>query len=224
MVWNYILVGCPWLVKNHESQSITNESQLKKKRVWNWKFLGLYETRQFIRRQTLYYSILKSKYSPSILIYNKGLKKYVSLNNSHNNCHRNYTNGTNAMTYHASFYASGTQDEEVKKSLRGMKKCKIKWWMTLKINQALSYLPWVWFWSWSTSKATIKIHTGQYVIYSLLQVYSIQMTLNNTDDKTEKKLPLNMKLIQIQAKSSYKPRNNDDDDDNDNGRFFMIFN
>ena len=34
-----------------------------------------------------------------------------------------------------------------------------------------------------------------------------------------------MKLIQIQAKSSYKPRNNDDDDDdNDKGRFFMIFN
>ena len=33
-----------------------------------------------------------------------------------------------------------------------------------------------------------------------------------------------MKLIQIHAKSSYKPRNNDDDDDNDNGRFFMIFN
>ena len=33
-----------------------------------------------------------------------------------------------------------------------------------------------------------------------------------------------MKLIQIQAKSSYKPRNNDDDDENDKGRFFMIFN
>ena len=33
-----------------------------------------------------------------------------------------------------------------------------------------------------------------------------------------------MKLIQIHAKSSYKPRNNDDDDDNDKGRFFMIFN
>ena len=50
------------------------------------------------------------------------------------------------------------------------------------------------------------------------------MTLNNIDDKKEKKLPLNMKLIQIHAKSSYKPRNNDDDDDNDNDRFFMIFN
>ena len=95
--------------------------------------------------------------------------------------------------------------------------------MTLKIDQAPSYLPWVWFWSWSTSKATIEIHTGQYVIYSFLQVYSIQMTLNNIDDKKEKKLPLNMNLIQIHVKSSYKPRNNDDDDDNDNGRFFMIF-
>ena len=49
------------------------------------------------------------------------------------------------------------------------------------------------------------------------------MTLNNTDDKKEKKIPLNMNLIQIHAKSSYKPRNNDDDGDNDNGRFFMIF-
>ena len=58
--------------------------------------------------------------------------------------------------------------------------------MTLKIDQALSYLPWVWFWSWATSKATIKIHTGQYVIYSFLQVYRIQMTLNNTGDKKEK--------------------------------------
>ena len=39
-------------VKNHESQSRTNESQLKKKRVWNWKCLGLYETRQLIWRQS----------------------------------------------------------------------------------------------------------------------------------------------------------------------------
>ena len=55
------------------------------------------------------------------------------------------------------------------------------------------------------------------------------MTLNNTDDKKDKKLPLNVNFIQTHAKSSYKPRNNDDDDDddddddNDNGRFFMIF-
>ena len=60
--------------------------------------------------------------------------------------------------------------------------------MILEIDQAPSYLPWVWFWSWSTSKATIEIHTGQYVIYSFLQVYSIQMTLNNIDDKKEKKI------------------------------------
>ena len=42
--------------------------------------------------KTLYYSILKLKYSPSILKHNKGEKKYALLNNSHNNCHRNYTN------------------------------------------------------------------------------------------------------------------------------------
>ena len=39
--------------------------------------------------KTLYYSILKLKYSPSILKHNNGLKKYASLNKSHNNCHRN---------------------------------------------------------------------------------------------------------------------------------------
>ena len=40
---------------------------------------------------TLYYSIMKLKSSPSILNHNKGLRKYAFLNNSHNNCHRNYT-------------------------------------------------------------------------------------------------------------------------------------
>ena len=43
--------------------------------------------------KTLYYSILKLKNSPSILKHNKGFKKYALLNNSHNNFHRNYTNG-----------------------------------------------------------------------------------------------------------------------------------
>ena len=42
--------------------------------------------------KTLYYSILKLKYSPSILKHKKGLMKYASLNNSHNNFHSNYTN------------------------------------------------------------------------------------------------------------------------------------
>ena len=39
--------------------------------------------------ETLYYSIIKLKYSPSILQHNNGLKNYASLNKSHNNCHRN---------------------------------------------------------------------------------------------------------------------------------------
>ena len=43
--------------------------------------------------KTLYYSILKLKYSLSISKHNKGEKKYASLNNSHNNCHRNNMNG-----------------------------------------------------------------------------------------------------------------------------------
>ena len=42
--------------------------------------------------KTLYYSIVKFKCSPSNLKHNKGNKKYALLNNSHNNCHRNYTN------------------------------------------------------------------------------------------------------------------------------------
>ena len=41
----------------------------------------------------MYYSALKLKYSPSIFKHNKGEKKYEPLNNSHNNFHRNYTNG-----------------------------------------------------------------------------------------------------------------------------------
>ena len=39
------------LVKSHESQCRTNESQLKK-RVLNWTCLGLYVTRQLMWRQT----------------------------------------------------------------------------------------------------------------------------------------------------------------------------
>ena len=57
------------LVKNHESLSGTNESQLIK-RVQNWKYLVLYVTQT--DSKTLYYSILKLKYSPSILKYIKG--------------------------------------------------------------------------------------------------------------------------------------------------------
>ena len=59
-----------------------------KKRVRNWKCLGpdsWYET--------LYYSTLKLKYSPSILKHKKDYKKYASFNNSHDNCHIIYTNG-----------------------------------------------------------------------------------------------------------------------------------
>ena len=87
--------------------------------------------------KTLYYSMLKLKYSPSIFKHNKGYKKYALLNNSHNNCHRNYTNGIFLHYTHfqincslhptgschvlfcvfGDFYASGTQDVEVTKSL-----------------------------------------------------------------------------------------------------------
>ena len=63
------------LVKNHESQSRTNESQLKKKkRVRNGKCLGVYVTKQLIWRQTSKFCITVywNETSPSILKYNKG--------------------------------------------------------------------------------------------------------------------------------------------------------
>ena len=69
---------------------------VKKKRVRNWKCLGHYVTRQLIwstDSKTLYHSILKLKYSPSILKLNKSLKNCASLNTTHNICLRNYTKG-----------------------------------------------------------------------------------------------------------------------------------
>ena len=61
------------LVKTCESQSRTNEFQLKKQSVRNWKCLGLYVTRQFIWRQTqkrILHSTLKLKDSPSVSKHN----------------------------------------------------------------------------------------------------------------------------------------------------------
>ena len=64
------------LVKNHESQSRTNVSHLKKMTT-KLKMLGpLYNQTVNLKTdfQTLYYSILKLKYtcSPSFLKHNKG--------------------------------------------------------------------------------------------------------------------------------------------------------
>ena len=52
-VTNSIMVT-PWthLAKNHESQSRTIESQFKQQGVLDWKFTGLYVTKQLIWRQT----------------------------------------------------------------------------------------------------------------------------------------------------------------------------
>ena len=61
------------LVKNHESLSIANESQLKKK-IQKLKMLGLLCNRTVNLKtdsKTLYYSILKLKYSPTVLKHNK---------------------------------------------------------------------------------------------------------------------------------------------------------
>ena len=75
------------LVKNHEPQLKRTNLKLK--------MLGPLCNQTVNLRtdsKTLYHSILKLQYSPSILRHNNG-KKYASLNNSHNNCHRNYMNG-----------------------------------------------------------------------------------------------------------------------------------
>ena len=65
------------VVKNHGSQSRTTKSQLKKTSL-KLKMLGpLCTCNQTVNlktdSKTLYHSILKSKYSPSILKYNKRL-------------------------------------------------------------------------------------------------------------------------------------------------------
>ena len=60
------------LVKNHESLSIANESQLKK--IQKVKMLGPLCNRTVNLKtdaKTLYYSILKLKYSPTVLKHNK---------------------------------------------------------------------------------------------------------------------------------------------------------
>ena len=57
---------------NHESQSRTNESQLKKKKKGpNWKCLSQ-TVNMKTDYKTLYYSILTLNYRPSILKHNKG--------------------------------------------------------------------------------------------------------------------------------------------------------
>ena len=84
-----IVMVCPGthLVKNHESQLKKLSLKLKMLRLLCNHTLNLKTD-----SKTLYYSILILKYSPSILKHNEGEKKYASLSNSHNNCHRNYTN------------------------------------------------------------------------------------------------------------------------------------
>ena len=136
------------LVKNHESQSRTNESAFKKKKTSpKLKMLGPLRNQTVNLKtdsKTLYYSILKFIYSPSILKHNKGWLFRIS-QKPHPiivyNYHRNYMNGTFRTTNTQScsdqsidlcvlwdachelfctcddFYASGAQDTEVTKSL-----------------------------------------------------------------------------------------------------------
>ena len=62
------------LVKNHESLSITNDSQLKKTRSPKLNMLGPL-CNQIVKLETdaktLYYSLVKLRYSPSIYLEHK---------------------------------------------------------------------------------------------------------------------------------------------------------
>ena len=78
-------------MKIHESQFTTIESQFKNKSPGS---LCNHTVNLKIDSKTLYYSLLKLKYTPSIVKHKKEKKKFVSLNNSHNNSHRNHTNRT----------------------------------------------------------------------------------------------------------------------------------
>ena len=63
------------LVKNHEFQSRTNQSHAVKKTSLKLKVLGPLCNQTVNLKtdsKTLYYSITKLKYSPSILMHNKG--------------------------------------------------------------------------------------------------------------------------------------------------------
>ena len=79
------------LVKIHESQFTTIESQFKNKSPGS-----LYNHTVNLKTdsKTLYYSLLNYEYTPSIVKHNKEKKKFVSLNNNHKNNHRNHTNRT----------------------------------------------------------------------------------------------------------------------------------
>ena len=76
----------------HESQFTTIESQFKNKSPGS---LCNHTVNLKTDSKTLYiYSLLKWKYTPSIVKHNKEKKKFVSLNNSNKNSHRNHTNRT----------------------------------------------------------------------------------------------------------------------------------
>ena len=70
MILLQTVMVCPGthLLKNHESLSRTNECQLKKK-TWSSKWNQLNQTFYLkTEAKTIYHSILKFKYSPSIYL------------------------------------------------------------------------------------------------------------------------------------------------------------
>ena len=148
------------LVKNHESQARTNESQFKKQWVLNWKYLDLYVTKQLIWLQnsvlqfteiTIYSFYCKAqqrlkeicvvKQKPREQTH-KSTEQYI-LQKRYLMVNRSIFASLYAEAYELfcsprDFYRSGTQDTEITKSLHGdygiEGKFASKWldWRTLK--------------------------------------------------------------------------------------------
>ena len=128
------------LVKNHESQARTNESQFKKQWVLNWKYLDLYVTKQLIWLQnsvlqfteiTIYSFYCKAQQRLKEICVvkqkpreqpHKSHEQYI-LNKGHLMVNRSifasYAEAYELFCFPGDFYQSGTPNTEVTKSLQG---------------------------------------------------------------------------------------------------------
>ena len=137
------------LLKNHESLSITNESQFKKTRNPKLKMLApLCYQRVNLETdaKTLYYSLLKLKYSLSIHLKHK--REYASLDSSHRNHTIRISNRSIVLCIlrdaflelfciFGDCYVSRMLDAEVTKSLIGALFCESCIFALLKIKSLL---------------------------------------------------------------------------------------
>ena len=129
------------LVKHHESQSRTNESQLKKQRVLQWKCLDLYVTKQLIWLQNAvfqfteikiysFYCKAQQRLKEICVVKQKSReqphksheqyilkKRHLMVNRSIFAC---YAKAYELFCFPGDCYQSGTPNTEVSKSCRGI--------------------------------------------------------------------------------------------------------